>query len=36
MGFKGQRKGADGFIDRVRKACLVESIEISMKKDFIA
>ena len=28
--------GADGFINRVCKACLVKSIEISVKKDFIA
>ena len=28
--------GADGFVDRVRKACLVKSIEISVKKDFLA
>src|SRR3989442_7374129 len=28
--------GANGFVDRVRKACLVKSIEISVKKDFLA
>jgi len=27
---------ADGFINRIRKTGLVKSIEISMKKDFIA
>ena len=28
--------GADGFVDRVRKAGLVKRIEISVKKDFVA